>query len=79
MVQRPFYTCASTCQAKLVDMRKKVCSNADMTPKQLVAHYGNKRQAALRIGVSRRTIYNWLAAGRIPPRTLPWVLERVGK
>jgi len=40
-----------------------------MKPKDLVFYFGGVAQAAIAIGVHRRTIYHWLEQKEIPWRT----------
>ena len=48
-----------------------------MTPSELLALYPSKVACASAIGVSRRTIYHWLKAERIPPRELERIQARL--
>jgi DNA invertase Pin-like site-specific DNA recombinase len=50
-----------------------------MTPRQLVDRFVTVQAVALKLGLTRQTIYNWLKAGKIPPRTAPLVRERLAK
>ncbi len=48
-----------------------------MTPLQMVKAFGNIRQTALAIGVSRKTIYDWLRKRKIPDWVMPAVHEAI--
>ena len=46
-----------------------------MTPKQVIAHYGDGRiqHAAGKLGVTRQTIYNWIDADAVPANWQAWI------
>ena len=48
-----------------------------MGPMGVVKVFGNKRQAAIALKVSRQTIYDWLAKGRIPESRTEEVMRAV--
>jgi predicted site-specific integrase-resolvase len=48
-----------------------------MNPQELVERFGNKRQAALHLGISRQTLYAWLRKGCIPAESLKKVQRRL--
>jgi hypothetical protein len=50
-----------------------------MDPAYLVKLFGGKLPASRELGVSRQTIYNWLAQRKIPARALKRVLARLDR
>ncbi len=44
------------------------CYKADMTPKQVIKHYGNGdlREAAYRLGYSENALRYWVKKNRVP-------------
>lgn len=48
-----------------------------MTPLQMVKAFGNIRQTALNVGVSRKTIYDWLRKRKIPEWAMAQVLNAI--
>jgi len=48
-----------------------------MNPTELLALYPSKVACARAIGVSRRTIYHWIKAERIPPREAERIRARL--
>jgi transposase len=51
----------------------------NLGPVKLVKIFGNKRQAALALKVSRQTIYDWLEKGRIPDSRLEQISRAIEK
>lgn len=48
-----------------------------MTPLQMVKAFGNIRQAALHVGVSRKTVYDWLRKRKIPDARIEQVHQAI--
>ena len=44
----------------------KLNKRTNMSPDELVKHYGNQVKAAAEIGVSENTVRNWLVANKVP-------------
>lgn len=44
-----------------------------MTPRQLIAHYSDEREAAFKLGYHPYTIKLWVKTNRIPPRAQAFI------
>jgi predicted GIY-YIG superfamily endonuclease len=50
----------------------------NMTPRQVIKHFGSIQAAARSLGITTQAIYNWQKANRVPPRTQAWIQLETG-